>query len=296
MSGYPGRKAPNVSQYMENLNAIPSTHDVASEVENSFDLERDLALFTNTEFLDFDATNFLDQSTVHEYTGQEESGNKDTAAAANGNENEISVKGLDFVNDYHFAYITDTEASPDNFSFPDLNSYIPNDQPPLPPQIQTQYPTTAAPNPNIYSPTTNPPPSYPSTAQTTPPHPSPTAHTHPTSAPNPSNTETATSRLLAEEDKRRRNTAASARFRVKKKQREQALEQTAKDLESKTVALEQRIGQLETENEWLRGLVVEKHGGEREDLRLKWRKRDGEGKKGVGTGGTKAEGTKEEGE
>ena len=35
------------------------------------------------------------------------------------------------------------------------------------------------------------------------------------------------SRSMAEDDKRRRNTAASARFRVKKKQREQALEKRA---------------------------------------------------------------------
>ena len=68
-------------------------------------------------------------------------------------------------------------------------------------------------------------------------------------------------RALAEEDKRRRNTAASARFRVKKKQREQALEQKTQELEKAKQALEQRVGQLETENEWLRGLVVEKNGG-----------------------------------
>lgn len=95
-------------------------------------------------------------------------------------------------------------------------------------------------------------------------------------------------RLAAEEDKRRRNTAASARFRVKKKQREQALETSAKELENKTLALEQRIGQLETENEWLRGLVVEKNGGAREDLRVKWakvggRRSTGDRKDGVGT-------------
>ena len=105
--------------------------------------------------------------------------------------------------------------------------------------------------------------------------------------------ETAASRMAAEEDKRRRNTAASARFRVKKKQREQALEQTAKELENKVGGLEQRIGQLETENEWLRGLVVEKNGGEKDDLKIRWKsiggskeegeRTGGEGKKGVGT-------------
>ena len=96
--------------------------------------------------------------------------------------------------------------------------------------------------------------------------------------------------MAAEEDKRRRNTAASARFRVKKKQREQALEQTAKELENKNLLLEQRIGRLETENEWLRGLVVEKNGGAKDDLKVRWEKyggpaerKGGKAKKGVGT-------------
>lgn len=70
------------------------------------------------------------------------------------------------------------------------------------------------------------------------------------------------SRHAAEEDKRRRNTAASARFRVKKKQREQALEKAAKELNDKTASLEQRIGQLQTENEWLKNLITEKKGEE----------------------------------
>jgi hypothetical protein len=70
----------------------------------------------------------------------------------------------------------------------------------------------------------------------------------------------ALSRAAAEEDKRRRNTAASARFRVKKKQREQALEKSAKEMTDKVEALESRITQLETENRWLRGLVVDKTG------------------------------------
>lgn len=72
-------------------------------------------------------------------------------------------------------------------------------------------------------------------------------------------------RLAAEEDKRRRNTAASARFRIKKKQREQALERLAKEMTEKVTVLEGRISALETENKWLKGLVTEKHGG-REDI------------------------------
>lgn len=68
------------------------------------------------------------------------------------------------------------------------------------------------------------------------------------------------SRMAAEEDKRRRNTAASARFRIKKKAREQALERREKELSDEVTALKNRITHLETENKWLRGLVMEKTG------------------------------------
>lgn len=68
-------------------------------------------------------------------------------------------------------------------------------------------------------------------------------------------------RHAADEDKRRRNTAASARFRIKKKQREQALEKTAKEMTDRVSVLETRIQQLETENTWLKGLITEKNGG-----------------------------------
>lgn len=67
------------------------------------------------------------------------------------------------------------------------------------------------------------------------------------------------SRIAAEEDKRRRNTAASARFRIKKKLREQQMERTAKELQDKVQSLESKITQLEMENKWLKNLVVEKN-------------------------------------
>lgn len=98
------------------------------------------------------------------------------------------------------------------------------------------------------------------------------------------------SRLAAEEDKRRRNTAASARFRVKKKQREQALERSAKGMSDKVAALEGRINQLETENKWLKNLITEKNDS-KEDIALLWKKfsqetserKGAERKDGVGT-------------
>ncbi|CAL1706228.1 unnamed protein product [Somion occarium] len=62
--------------------------------------------------------------------------------------------------------------------------------------------------------------------------------------------------LNAAEDKRRRNTAASARFRLKKKEREAALEKKAKELEVRVSELEKECEALRRENGWLKGLVV----------------------------------------
>ncbi|WFD31303.1 hypothetical protein MSPP1_002337 [Malassezia sp. CBS 17886] len=68
-------------------------------------------------------------------------------------------------------------------------------------------------------------------------------------------------RSAIEEDKRRRNTAASARFRVKKKQREAALENSARDLEARVQELKQQNDRLRTENDWLRRLVTTRPEG-----------------------------------
>ncbi|CAI2163127.1 14764_t:CDS:2 [Funneliformis geosporum] len=65
-------------------------------------------------------------------------------------------------------------------------------------------------------------------------------------------------KFMAEEDKRKRNTAASARFRVKKKMREQSLEKTARDMSEKAEMLENRVKELEREIKWLKNLLIEK--------------------------------------
>lgn len=62
--------------------------------------------------------------------------------------------------------------------------------------------------------------------------------------------------VTGSEDKRRRNTAASARFRLKKKEREAALEKKAKELEVRVGELEKECEALRRENGWLKGLVV----------------------------------------
>ncbi|KAF5380262.1 hypothetical protein D9757_008216 [Collybiopsis confluens] len=67
--------------------------------------------------------------------------------------------------------------------------------------------------------------------------------------------------LSGSEDKRRRNTAASARFRLKKKEREIAMETKAKGLELRVSELERECEGLRRENGWLKGLVVGVTGG-----------------------------------
>ena len=60
MSSYNGRRVPNFSQFLEDLNTIPSPYDQAiqdqalQQQDDSFNIDAELALFTNAEFLDFD--------------------------------------------------------------------------------------------------------------------------------------------------------------------------------------------------------------------------------------------------
>jgi len=90
MAGFNGRRAPNVSQYVANLNAIP---DVAGQQDENFNLDSELAQFTNTDFIDFDTANFLDNPAPEYDAGQDEQGKRNGSA-----HNSIDGKGLDFVN------------------------------------------------------------------------------------------------------------------------------------------------------------------------------------------------------
>ena len=62
----------------------------------------------------------------------------------------------------------------------------------------------------------------------------------------------------ADEDKRKRNQAASARFRQKKKQREQQLVESSRDMQERTKALKAENEGLKKENDFLKKLLVEK--------------------------------------
>ncbi|TID13771.1 hypothetical protein E2P81_ATG01709 [Venturia nashicola] len=137
-----------------------------------------------------------------------------------------------------------TEFLGDNFSFPELSEF--NDLPTAPNAFSTG--SNAFP---ITSPTSTLSPSAPKTGEK--------RKLNAISDPAVSGNMDEAARIAAEEDKRRRNTAASARFRIKKKQREQALEKSAKEMTDKAHRLETKVHQLELENKWLKSLITEKN-------------------------------------
>ncbi|KAL9136218.1 MAG: hypothetical protein Q9175_002566, partial [Cornicularia normoerica] len=93
MDGYKGRKAPNVSHYLANLNALPSAHEVAIQQQEEFNIDDELAQFTNTEFLDFDAGDFLEQPMPEYDPSLEEKARRENAAA----NKKIGGQGMHFV-------------------------------------------------------------------------------------------------------------------------------------------------------------------------------------------------------
>lgn len=52
MSGYSAQKPSNMSEYIANLNMAPPTQDLPNGSE--FNMDDELAMFTNTQFFDFD--------------------------------------------------------------------------------------------------------------------------------------------------------------------------------------------------------------------------------------------------
>lgn len=88
-----GRKAPNVSQYLANLNAIPSAHDVATQDEN-FDIEEQLAQFTNVEFLDFDTGGEFLENPIPDFNSEHGARSRRQSAE----NTTVASKGMDFVN------------------------------------------------------------------------------------------------------------------------------------------------------------------------------------------------------
>ncbi|KAH9907921.1 hypothetical protein F4778DRAFT_719644 [Xylariomycetidae sp. FL2044] len=238
-TNYSGRRgqAANVSQLLQDLNRIPEPAAAPSE-ENLSGLDDELARFTNTTFIDWDSGNTT--APTPQLSMDIDSSNSPTTSptAAMGDLNFDFNLPADF-NGFDFTYPT-----------PNASAYPPesigNHLQPL--QPSPTYPTNASQQNAYGTPISQAGEKRKSDASI------------PAPPPRRQLSMEEQSRLAAEEDKRRRNTAASARFRVKKKAREQALEKREKELADKVGSLEGRIQLLETENKWLRNLVMEKSG------------------------------------
>ncbi|OBT46649.1 hypothetical protein VE00_01877 [Pseudogymnoascus sp. WSF 3629] len=269
-----GQRGPNVAEFIANLNAIPSAQDLAAQ-QQEFNFDDDLAMFTNATFFDFDIGQDADlQPAALGFDGQQRGGDAQLQSTQ-----DMAKANMDFLQG--------------DFAFPDFSSFSQQHQHP-----NDGYAVNGAQHGNGQQQHQQ---LYPASGDS--------SSSPPSGLTSPQNGEKRkasdalldgngaysagfedSSRVAAEEDKRRRNTAASARFRVKKKQREQALEKSAKEMSDKVAALEGRIGQLETENKWLKNLVMEKND-DKEDLAALWRKysqetadRKGDARrKGVGT-------------
>ncbi|KAF4125833.1 Basic region leucine zipper [Geosmithia morbida] len=283
MPPYSGRKGPNMSQYLRDLNAV-SPQDAAGD--DGIEIQEDLSFFANTQFYDLDSgqnTDYQAPPVKPEAVSQAPEptsvmGEMSSIDFMNG-EFLTSTLGGEFLSiittkQSSIADILYPRSSTGDFNFSDFNAY------------------TGSPM-NSFS-------EGPTGFQSIQPSHGPIygghGHGHQGAFPQPPRASIKTtgekrkssdvsavstpaighgdhddeSRITAEEDKRRRNTAASARFRVKKKQREQALEKSAKEMSDKVLALESRVSQLETENKWLKNLLVEKNEGN-EDITALWK-------------------------
>ncbi|KAF8469025.1 hypothetical protein BDZ91DRAFT_82615 [Kalaharituber pfeilii] len=264
MSNYGGRPNVNVSQFLANLNTIPSAEEQAVEPFNP----DDLALFTNIQFFDPDMGEPLgDLSSGVSYAGatQTTDSKPETLQKQHFEEQDAIDSFLGY--DYDYSSILQP-------GIPDQHLHHPQ-----PAAVTTSSPVSLRPPGFPHESAFSATGSIGTPAPTQTKSPTPTTGTFPTNSMSTAATakrkasvlEGATpesleeaSRLAAEEDKRRRNTAASARFRIKKKQREQALEKSAKELAEKVTALEMKINQLEMENKWLKNLITEKNSGRKE--------------------------------
>ncbi|KAI1153543.1 hypothetical protein F4825DRAFT_248028 [Nemania diffusa] len=232
MSGYSGRRGHpvNVSQLLQDLNRVPEP--APQPDDNSRSLDDELAMFTNTNFIDWDAG--TPHGSAHETSATTSpTTERGPSETVNGELADFDFNLSGDFNGFDFH----------NYPTPNVSSFSDNLGTLAPIQPSPSYPSSGA--QGSYGTSMHPGDKIASDAA-------------------PRRRQLSfeeQSRLAAEEDKRRRNTAASARFRVKKKAREQALEKREKELGDKVSALESRISSLETENKWLRELVMEKNGG-----------------------------------
>lgn len=291
------KRGVSVSHFLENGNALSPTmtnYPPSDDLDLNFDA--DLSKFTNLEWSEFDlhgagpfdadegaATDAAHKRLKTDTNSREEEGAEGTATTASGGGETDWTTAAQY-DPFEMA----TAAGAGDGGAPSMPGYDATLQHQTgatnttPTDYTSAYPSTAGSLAHhAFSSHHQPPQTYPSTASA--------------DSPAQSLEDNPAARAAAEEDKRRRNTAASARFRVKKKQREQALEKTADELKTRAAELEQQVGQLQRENEWLRGLVVLKSGesvkedgGEKEEDLVKAKgepmeSKAGKLKKGYGT-------------
>ena len=226
MSGYRGRTGPNFSEYLNNLNTLTSPYDQEPFPADELDISQDLAMFTNTDFTHFDIPSLPEDASF----------NFDLDENKN---NPHNVKYQDLLSgpspgqNHQVPHIDASVAEPTHY-------YSTYNTPIQPAPAQGFGNTSTNTSPSVQTATGSKRKGEAAEANTLSPEDK--------------------SRVAAEEDKRRRNTAASARFRVKKKQREQTLEKTVKEVQEKNSKLEAKVTQLEMENKWLKDLITEKNG------------------------------------
>ncbi|KAG8622804.1 hypothetical protein KVT40_009315 [Elsinoe batatas] len=241
MASYHNRRGPNVSSYIAGLNSITPEMNQQDDFGN-FDSGIDLDAFTNADFFDFD----LGAPVSEMQNGMRYGSGQQPSSPAHSLANEQTG----FVNQPQF-FQGQFSQFPQNPTLPGRTSLPPSPPNGLPFAGQLQQSQPTVPSPAHFATALDVQQRAPQTGEKRKAGVTGTI-------PNPVELEEQ-ARYVAEEDKRRRNTAASARFRVKKKQREQALEKTAKEMTEKVQILEARIGQLEMENQWLKGLITEKN-------------------------------------
>jgi hypothetical protein len=102
MSGYNGRRAANFSPYLNDLNTIPSPYHQAlikQEQQDLFDVDAELALFTNAEFLDFDTVGDLSGKVSANFDTLEGDHSRRDSSAVSGSQD---LKYMDMLNGKSF--------------------------------------------------------------------------------------------------------------------------------------------------------------------------------------------------
>ncbi|EHK21960.1 uncharacterized protein TRIVIDRAFT_180261 [Trichoderma virens Gv29-8] len=243
-------RGPNMSDFLHNLNV---TNDNRCPDESEFSFEDALAMFTNSQFFDSGSGQNIDYQALPVHPEIEHAA---PSAAASTADELASLLGdftnLDFITTGafdlgEFDWLFDLSVPLPHEGLGNLQTIQPNPlshhKSPVP-QQRPQLSSYDQPDP-----VTGDSPSRKASVST--------QHSRSLSFEE-------LPRLAEEVDRRKRNTAASARFRIKKKQRWTALEKAVTEMSEKATQLENRITLLETENNWLKNLVIEKSNGNEE--------------------------------